>query len=96
MAAEKKADNQVNKAIGTLMILLNCLWLFNNLERIWGGGLYIIWLPNWILAMNIICALTGIFLAVRLIKKKISAWTALPVNFGLFCVCMLIQILITS
>lgn len=100
MAAEKKADNLVNITIGVIMIILNCLWLYRWLELLYGyhfsGKLYLFQYPNWILVMNIICALTGIFLAVRLIKKKISAWTALPANFGLFCICMLIQTLITS
>lgn len=96
MAAEKKGNNAGDRSIGTLMIVLNCLWLFNYLERIWGGKLYLFMIPNWLIALNVICAFIGIYLAIRLIKRKISAWTALPVNIGLYCICLLIQTLITS
>ncbi len=96
MTVEKKANNYGDKSIGTLMIVLNCFWLFNYLERIWGGKLYLFMIPNWLIGLNVICALTCIFLAIRLIKRKISAWTALPVNIGLYCICLLIQTLITS
>lgn len=93
MSAEKKANNLVNASIGTLMIVFNCFWLFNNLECI--RELYHFMIPDPIPALNIICALIGIFLAIRLIKGKISSWTALPVNIGLYCICLLIGTLIT-
>lgn len=96
MTAEKKANDLVNRSIGTLMIVLNCFWLFNYAERIWGGKLYLLMIPNWLIALNVICAFISIFLAIRLIKRKISAWTALPVNIGLYCICLLIETLITS
>lgn len=100
MAAEKKANDLVNRSIATLMIVLNCFWLYHWLELFYGyhfgGGFYFFRYPDWILVMNIIGGLIGIYLAIRLIKRKISAWTALPVNIGLYCICLLIQTLITS
>ncbi len=96
MTAEKKADSLVNISIGILMIVLNCFWLFYNLEHIWDGDLYLFIFPDWMTALNITCALIGILLAISLIKRKISAWTALPVNIGLYCICLLIETLITS
>ncbi|MFG5859095.1 hypothetical protein LDB17_12935 [Dysgonomonas sp. Shenzhen-Wh21] len=56
-----------------------------------GNILYLYKIPEWILVLNTICGLIGVLLAVRLIKDKISAWTVIPANFGLFCICILIE-----
>ncbi|MFV0328357.1 MAG: hypothetical protein ACK5KL_00835 [Dysgonomonas sp.] len=97
--AEKKGDsNLASNFIGWVIIVLNLLWLYSTIHRFYdqnfGSILYIFLIPNWILIINIICGFVGIFLAAKLIRKKISAWTALPVNFGLFCFCILIECLI--
>lgn len=95
---EKKDNNLVNKTIGIIMIILNLLWIYPQLDRLYGfsGTLYGIIYPDWVLILNTICGLIGMFLAVRLIKRKISTWTAIPVNFGLICVCILIETLVSS
>lgn len=96
----KKDSNLVNIVIGIVMIILNLLWIYRQLELLYGyhftGRLYLFMFPDWVLILNTICGLIGIFLAVRLIKRKISTWTAVPINFGLICICILIETLVSS
>lgn len=97
----KKDNNLVNKSLGIILIILNILWVYGCAERLYCqnfacGILYNFLIPNWILAINIICGFIGIFLAAKLIRKKISAWTAIPINLGLFCCCILIECLVTQ
>ncbi|NDV95975.1 hypothetical protein D0T84_13790 [Dysgonomonas sp. 521] len=98
---EKEESNLVNIAIGIIMIILNSVWLYYSSERFYCqnfgcGILYNFLIPNWILMINIICALIGIIFAAKLIRKRISAWTAIPINLGLFCCCILIECLVTQ
>lgn len=93
--AEKKESNLVNIIIGIIMIILNILWIYYQVELLYRyhirRGFYFEQTSDWILILNIICGLIGILLAIRLIKRKVSAWTAIPVNFGLICICILIE-----
>ncbi|HML64276.1 MAG TPA: hypothetical protein PKC55_05550 [Dysgonomonas sp.] len=92
---EKKYSNLVNVIIGILLIILNICWIYFQLRLLYnynfGNILYLYKIPEWILVLNTICGLIGVLLAVRLIKDKISAWTVIPANFGLFCICILIE-----
>lgn len=95
MAEGKRDSNWVNITIGTIMIVLNLWWIYSSAERFYCqncgcGILYYVLIPNWILIINIIGGNTGAFLAVKMIKKRISAWTTISINFGLFCFCILI------
>jgi len=93
--SEKKESNLVNIIIGIIMIILNTIWIYHHAELFYGyhftGILYFFKYPDWVLILSTICGFIGIFLAARLIKRKISAWTAIPINFGLICICILIE-----
>lgn len=93
--AEKRYSNLVDVIIGILLIILNICWIYFQLRLLYNYNfsdiVYLYKIPEWILVLNTICGLIGVLLAVRLIKDRISAWTAIPVNCGLFCICILIE-----
>ena len=65
------------------MILLNCLWIIYSVQdkSIFPADIYSI--KEYTPLLCITCGLIGIWLAIKLIKTKISSWTAVPINLGL-------------
>lgn len=100
MEEKKKDIDLVNITIGIIMIMLNLWWIYIISERLcdqkFDEALYLFSIPNWVLILEIIGGFIGILLAAKLIRKRISVWSAVPINFGIFCCCILIQILITQ
>lgn len=102
MTGGKKIINWVNLAIGILLIILNLLWIFYLADEIMrdyftlnqSTALYL--LTSWQKILSTASGLAGIILAVLLIKEKINAWKALPVNFAIICICILINIYFTE
>lgn len=98
MPQKKKNINWVNLSIGIILIGLNLLWIFYLGDELIddyftkGKSDYSYPISDWITILNAACGLSGIILAVLLIKDKINAWKVLPINFALLSFCVLINI----
>lgn len=92
-ADKKKEYNLQTFLLGAIMIILDSFWMLFYLGSIadadFNQNNY-----NWITLINTLAALISIILAIRVIRQKTSAWTAVPINLGLFCLCLLLETII--
>lgn len=80
---------------GAILAVLNFAWLFENVDRlyhqIYGGILYFVFIPEWVLILNIICAFINIVISILLIMRKIYIKKVLLINSISFIVCMVLK-----
>lgn len=88
------------RSLGKLMIILNLLWLYLVLERLYGQNfgavLYIFMFPNWFLILECICSLIGFILGICIFRKQMDVKYGLFVNILLFVMCMAISFYVTN
>ena len=88
------------RSLGKLMIILNSLWLYLVLQRLYGqnfgGVLYIFMFPNWLLILECICSLISFILGICILRKQMNVKYGLFVNILLFVICMAISFFITN
>lgn len=89
-----------NRSIGILMIIINSIWLYTGLERLYGqnyGGIvYMLWYPNWLILISIFCSISGIFLGVYVLKRRIKTQYGIIINITLIIIYSFINLHTTS
>src|SRR5690554_7379955 len=65
-----------NRIIGIILIVINMYWFWHNLELAYlyrySSVLFVIMLPDWLLTLNIIFSLIGIFFGIKITRKQLE------------------------
>jgi hypothetical protein len=76
-----------NKIIGIILLIVNLTWTGHWIWLFYGyyftGILWLYMIPDWMLILNMIIGLIGIFIGIKLINKKIKIKSALIINLPL-------------
>lgn len=72
-----------NLLVGWTLIFIDILWIWDNLSRLYfqhfgGGVLYLFHYPDWILILNSVFGIVGLFIGYNVVK------TCLKITLGIF------------
>lgn len=97
-----KSPPQVNhsRSVGTIMVVLNFMWLYLSLERFYGqtfgGILYIFHYPYYFIILNMIFSIIGIVLGIYVRRKQIAIKYGLLINGVLFILPFILHLYLTT
>ena len=79
------------RLLGILIIIINSAWLVSNLYTLYEYIYYkellsSFYIPNWVLLLNSMFAISGVFIGLKLIQEKAAIRVALPLNFSMILV----------
>ena len=73
-----------NRIIGIILIVINMYWFWHNLELAYlyrySSVLFLIMLPDWLLTLNIIFSLIGIFFGIKITRKQLEIRKGILIN----------------
>jgi len=92
-------QKKINIIIGSIMLIINFLWTAEFIYLFYGyhftGKLWLYMYPDWVLILNLIIGLIGIFLSVYLIISKIGIKKALIIDIPILIIGLLISYIIS-
>lgn len=81
--------------IGITIILINSIWILKNIYFLFmynfTNRLWIFMIPNWILILNTLLALIGIFIGFKIKSSSLKLWKGLTINILLIFLGILIE-----
>lgn len=82
--------DKVNKILALVTMCINALLIFNALNLFYGynftSKLYLFMYPNWVLLVNSVLGIIGVFMSIMLYKKKVSIKLFLVITLALWLV----------
>lgn len=77
-----------NIVIGLIIVAINLYWIWDNLYLMYQysftGVLWLFMYPDWVLGLNAILGLIGIYLGIKLIRQRMKIKYAIVINGLLF------------
>ena len=72
----KMSGDSSHKIIGWILLIINIIWTIRSAQFLYfyhcsTGILYMFMIPDWILVLNVIIGMIGIYIGLRMIKKKL-------------------------
>jgi hypothetical protein len=90
---------RLNQIAGAIVILFNLFWIWENLRLLYSyhnaNTLFYIMYPDWMLVLNAIFGLIGIFIGFFMIRGRIKLKTGIIINILFLLVSVLLKQIIT-
>lgn len=84
-----------NLMIGWIIVAINLYWIWDNLflmyQYSYAGVLWMFMYPDWVLILNAVLGLIGIYIGVNLIRQRMKLKYAIIINGFLFIFGVLIK-----
>jgi len=86
-----------SRAIGVIVTLIYLFWLFYHLQLAYSVYFYPdilrpYWVPNWMVFLNAVVGLLGVYTGVRIFKQSITIKRGLVLSFGILFLALGIEI----
>ena len=89
-----------NLITGLIITLINLYWIWYSLRLLYlyhySNILFLIMIPDWLLILNSILGLVGIFIGLSIIRQKIMIKKGILIDLLIFLTGISLQIIITS